>query len=128
MSHTTSTTEIADVDLTGLDPDIHAVQWDGAAGEIESRDGRPPEVMDDLASFQPVVDPGTAAAPPAPTPDELKALKRGAFMTEGLRRIALQVPDRDSIEAIPSRGELDALGPTQADPFGDGTGRPSHAA
>lgn len=88
------------VDLTGLDPDIHAVQWDGAAGEIEYRDGRPPKVMNDLASFQPLVDLWTAAAPPAPTLDELKALKRGAFMTEGLSRIALQVPDWDTIAAI----------------------------
>ena len=88
------------VDLTGLDPDIHAVQWDGAAGEIEYRDGRPPEVMNDLASFQSFVDLWTAAAPQAPTLDELKASKRGAFLTEGLRRIALQVPDWDSIEAI----------------------------
>ena len=88
------------VDLTALDPDIHAVQWDGAAGEIEYRDGRPSEAMNDLASFQSFVDLWTAAAPPAPTLDELKASKRGEFITEGLSRIALQVPDWDSLEAI----------------------------
>ena len=57
VSLTTSTTEIVDADLTDLDPGIHAVQWHGAAGGIECRDGRPPEVMNDLASFQPGVDP-----------------------------------------------------------------------
>lgn len=88
------------VDLTALDPDIHAVQWGGAAGEIEYRGGRPPEAMNDLASFQPFVDLWTAAAPPAPTLDALKALKLGEFMTEGLGRIALQVPDWDSLAAI----------------------------
>ena len=152
------------VDLTGLDPDIHAVQWNGAAGEIEYRAGRPPEVMNDLTLFQPLVDLWAAAAPPAPTLDQMKASKHGEFMTEGLSRIALQVPDWDSLAAIkavaglwpaiagtanagqlaakdvylylrdavpaklaavPSRAELDAIDPAQADPFGDGAGWPA---
>lgn len=148
------------VDLGGLDPDIHAVQWDGAVGEIEYRDGRPPAAISDFASFQPFVDLWTAAAPPAPTLDDLKALKRGEFLIEGLGRIALQVPDWDSLAAIKAvaglwpavagtanagqlaakdvylylrdtvpaklaavstQAELDAIDPTQADPFGDGS-------
>ncbi len=88
------------VDLSTLDPNIHAVQWDGAKGHIEYKDHSPEGVLTGISAYQSYIDAWTAAAPPAPTLDELKALKRGAFMAEGLGRVALQVPDWDSIEAI----------------------------
>ena len=104
---------------------------------------------------------GTAFTAPRPFPlTKLKDLKRVDFMTEGVARIAAQVPDWDSLEAIKTaaglwpaisggatpamilakdiylyvrnavppklaalttQAALEAIDPTAADPFGDGT-------
>lgn len=39
-----------------LDTAIHAVQWDGEKGEIEYKDGRLNEPIDNITSFQAIVD------------------------------------------------------------------------
>jgi hypothetical protein len=72
------------VDCSALLPEIHAVQWDGAAGEIEFKavDGhkRPNEPIEDIAPFQPLIDlwtierdkpPLSPSGPPAPPPSVL---------------------------------------------------------
>lgn len=94
--------EVRTVDMTGIDPAIHAVQWDGTAGEIEytRADGRRNEVIADISPFQVFIDRWTAAEEPPPTLAELKVVKRKEFVTEGVKRVALQVPDWDSIETI----------------------------
>lgn len=58
------------IDMTGIDPAIHAVQWDGLAGEIEytRADGRRNEAITDLSPYQVFIDRWTAAAPPPPPP------------------------------------------------------------
>ena len=62
--------EARTVDLAGIDPDIHAVQWDGVKGEIEYKRGtkRGPEKIDTIAAFQVFINRWTAAAPPPPPP------------------------------------------------------------
>ncbi len=92
--------EFRSVDLSALDPNVHAVQWDGAKGHVEYRDRSPETPLADLAPYQPFIDAWAAAAPPPPTLDELKALKLGEFVAEGVARVAAQVPDWDSLEAI----------------------------
>ena len=153
------------VDLSTLDANIHAVQWDGAAGEIEFKDRSPEQRIADISPFQPFIDAWNAAAPPPPTLAELRLAKGAAFVAEGVTRIAAQVPDWDSLEAIKTvaglwtshlvanataaqtkahdiylyvrdtvpaklvavttQGQLDAIDPTAADPFADGTPWPS---
>ena len=52
------------VDLSTLDPNIHAVQWDGAAGHVEHKDRSPARKITDISAFQSFIDAWTAAAPP----------------------------------------------------------------
>jgi hypothetical protein len=152
------------VDLAALDPNIHAVQWDGAKGHIEYKNHSPEEILSDISAYQAFIDAWTDAAPPPPTLAELKQAKGADFIAEGVRRIAAQVSDWDSIESIKTaagmwpaigggatapmmlakdvylylrdtvpaklaglaiQAELDAIDPSQADPFGDGTGWPA---
>ena len=64
------------IDMTGIDPAIHAVQWNGAAGgEIEytRADGRRNEQITDISPFQGFIDRWTAAAPPPPPPPPPKS-------------------------------------------------------
>lgn len=69
------------VDLSGLPDNLHAVQWDGLAGHVEYNDGTANEKLEDIASWQSVVDAWEAArqageAPqPGPTLEEAKAAK-----------------------------------------------------
>ena len=62
--------EFRSIDLTTLDPDIHAVQWDSVAGagEIEWRNPPRNEAIGDFTQFQPFRDAWTAAAPAPPDP------------------------------------------------------------
>ena len=153
------------VDLSTLHPNIHAVQWGGTVGHIEHKDGSANETITDISPFQSFIDAWTAAAPPPPTLAELKTVKGGEFIAEGVTRIAAQVPDWDTIEqiktvaglwashlatnataaqltakdiylyvrntvpaklaAVTTQAELDAIDPSAADPFGDGTPWPT---
>ncbi len=153
------------VDLSTLDPNIHAVQWDGAVGHVEFKDRSPEQQITDISPFQPFVDAWTAAAPPPPTLAELKTAKGARFIAEGVSRVALQVPDWDTLDtiktvaglwashlaanataaqvaakdiylylrdtvppklaAVATQPELDAIDPSAADPFGDGTPWPT---
>ena len=153
------------VDLSTLDPNIHAVQWDGVVGHIEFKDRRPEQRIADISAFQSFIDAWTAAAPPPPTLAELKAAKGADFIAEGVTRIAAQVPDWDTLDTIKTvaglwvphlaanatpvqikarnlylyvrdtvpaklaaaatEAELDAIDPSTADPFGDGTPWPT---
>ncbi len=149
------------VDLSTLDANIHAVQWDGGAGHIEHKDRSPEQKITDFSAFQSFIDAWTAAAPPPPTLTELKTAKGNEFVVEGITRIAAQVSDWDSLDtiktvaglwvshiaanataaqtkakdiylyirdtvpaklaAVTAQGELDAIDPGAADPFGDGS-------
>lgn len=63
------------VDLSGMPPEIRAVQWDSASGHIEY-DNAVNFPLDDIAQVQPYIDMWTAAAPPPPpepSPAERKA-------------------------------------------------------
>ena len=153
------------VDLSSLDANIHAVQWDGALGNIEFKDRSPEQRIADISAFQSFIDAWTSAAPPPPTLAELKAAKGAALSAEGVTRIAAQVPDWDTLDtiktvaglwishlaanataaqttakdiyryvrdtvpaklaAVATPAELDAIDPSTADPFGDGTPWPT---
>ena len=153
------------VDLSSLDANIHAVQWDGVVGHIEFKDRSPEQRIADISAFQSFIDAWTAAAPPPPTLAELKSAKGAAFSAEGVTRIAARVPDWDTLDtiktvaglwashlaanataaqtvakdiyryvrdtvpaklaAVATPAELDAIDPSTADPFGDGTPWPT---
>lgn len=53
------------VDVSGMNPLIRAVQWNGTTGHIEYDDG-PNEDISDVTEFQSQIDLWTAAVPPAP--------------------------------------------------------------
>lgn len=88
------------VDLSTLDSNIHAIQWNETVGHIEFKDHLPEVVLDDISIFQIYIDAWVAAEPAPPTLNELKSLKKSEFITEGIERIAAQVSDWDSLESI----------------------------
>jgi hypothetical protein len=88
------------VDLSALDPNIHAVQWDGAKGHVEFKDHSPATKLSDISQYQAFIDAWAAAAPLPPTLAELNSAKRQEFIAEGVIRIAAQVPDWDSIGSV----------------------------
>lgn len=92
--------EFRTVDLSTLDANIHAIQWNGTTGHIEYKDNSPNLDITDVTAYQSFIDAWTAAAPPAPTLDENKAVKTAEFEAECIVRIIAQVPDWDSMEAI----------------------------
>lgn len=51
------------VDCTGQAANLHAVQWNGSAGEVEYNDGTPNAVIDSISAYQSLIDAHTAAAP-----------------------------------------------------------------
>lgn len=67
--------EFRKLNLTGLDPTIHAVQWDGAVGHIEFNDGKANQIINNIDSFAQVVSAWDALTPPAPLPPTLSELK-----------------------------------------------------
>ena len=149
------------VDLSALDANIHAVQWDGSTGHVEHKDKSRPRTLSSVTEFQSFIDAWTAAAPLPPTLADFKEAKGAEFTAEGVTRIAAQVPDwntldtiktvaglwashlaanatvaqvaakdiylyvRDTVPAklaaVTTQGELDAIDPSAADPFGDGS-------
>ena len=81
---------ISGLDLSTLDPQIHAVQWYGTDGELElvSAPGSPGAniTITDLAFVQPALDAWQAAAdaidnPPPPTPADLASKKVNSLST-----------------------------------------------
>ncbi len=93
--------EFRNVDLSTLDANIHAVQWDGVKGHVEFKDQTANRTLTDFfAEFQPFFDAWVAAAPPPPTLDERKADKKGEFKNETVVRMAAQVPAWNSFERI----------------------------
>lgn len=67
--------EFRKLNLTGLDPAIRAVQWDGATGHIEFDDGRVNQTINSIDSFMQIVNAWNALTPQPPTLTELKAQK-----------------------------------------------------
>ena len=88
------------VDLSTLDPTIHAVQWNGSVGYIEFSDEKPPLNFGSIANYQFFIDLWIAAAPSPPTLAELKKAKISAFRSEAIVRMAAQVPAWDNFETI----------------------------
>jgi len=88
------------VNLSTLSANIHAVQWGGAIGHVEFKDRRPEQQITDISPYQSFIDAWTAAVPPPPTLAELKVAKAADFISEGVTRIAAQVPDWDSLDTI----------------------------
>ena len=94
--------EARTVDLSALDPNIHAVQWDSATstGHVEYKDKSPQTVLIDFSAFQPFIDAWTAAVPPPPTLADNKQEMGREFVTEAVSRMAARVPDWDNLSTI----------------------------
>lgn len=60
--------EARQINMTGIDPTIHAVQWFGDDGEVEFNDGTPHRTIVNLAPYQVFITRWTDAAPPPPPP------------------------------------------------------------
>ena len=60
--------EFRKVDLSALDSDIHAVQWDGVNGHVEFRNPKRVVRISSIIPYQSFIDLWTAAAPPPPSP------------------------------------------------------------
>ena len=58
------------VDCSGQAANLHAVQWDGSAGEVEYNDGTPNAIIDSISTYQSLIDAHTAAAPVVQTEAE----------------------------------------------------------
>lgn len=67
--------EFRKLDLSGLDPTIRAVQWDGSTGHIEFNNGKANQTINNVDSFTQVVNAWNALSPKPPTLTELKAEK-----------------------------------------------------
>lgn len=85
--------EFRTVDLSALDPDIHAVHWDSVVneGEIEYKSPRREEAITDFAPYQPFVGAWSAAAPP-PLPPSPPPLTKAQLIDD--------VFTRDPIEGL----------------------------
>ena len=90
------------VDLSALDPNIHAVQWDSATstGHVEYKDRSPETALTDISDYQSFIDAWTAAEPPPPTLADNKQEKGQEFLTEAVNRMAARVPDWDNLSTI----------------------------
>ena len=58
------------VDCSGEAANLHAVQWDGSAGEVEYNDGTPNAIIDSISAYQSLIDAHAAAAPVVQTEAE----------------------------------------------------------
>jgi len=58
------------VDCSGQAANLHAVQWDGSAGEVEYNDGTPNAIIDSISAYQSLIDAHAAAAPVVQTEAE----------------------------------------------------------
>jgi len=65
------------VDLSGLDENVRAVQWDGDAGHVEY-DHSANTSLDNMNAYQAFIDLWTAAAPAAPSAPTLEQIKAAA--------------------------------------------------
>ncbi len=90
--------EFREVDLSGLDEKIHAVQWNNGMGEIEYNGKAANEKFEDFSEYQQYVDAWTAAALPPPSIEELRTFKVFTdFFPEALVRISTIVPGWDDL-------------------------------
>lgn len=60
--------EFRTVDLTALDANIRALQWNGTTGHIEFNDGKPNQTISNIADYDSVITDWNALTPPPPTP------------------------------------------------------------
>lgn len=94
--------EFRSVDLGTIDPNIHAVQWDGTKGEIEFNDRSANRVIDTLEPYQRFVDAWVAAAPPPPPPPIPRSeqpLETEELTTLLVNKGLLTVADVDAVRA-----------------------------
>ena len=84
------------VDMTGVEPFLHAVQWHGTTGEAEY--GKPLNSnvpLTDLSAYQFLVDRWAAVVPPPPPPPPTKDdWVQGVFGNPALRAVILELAAR----------------------------------
>lgn len=69
---------------SGTPPDVHALQWDTAAGWIEFSDGKPNEQITELPEWALNAEAAWTAAnepPPPPTPEEIQEMNKSEAVT-----------------------------------------------
>jgi len=86
-----------DIDMTGIDPTIHAVQWQGTRGEIEYNDTKSHEQIDDITPFDSFLALWTAAVPPIPKPKSAGSLS------------AEELADQMIVDGTMTRAKVDAI-------------------
>lgn len=67
--------EFREVNLSSLNPNIRAVQWDGTQGHVEYFDGKANTNLTDINAFSAVIAAWQALTPPAPAEPTLAELK-----------------------------------------------------
>jgi hypothetical protein len=79
--------EFREINLSSLNPNIRAVQWDGSQGHVEYFDGQANTNLTEINAFSAVIAAWQALTPPAPaqpTLAELKAAKNTEINTSRL--------------------------------------------
>jgi hypothetical protein len=61
--------EFKEIDLSSMDANIHAVQWNEARGHIEYNDGTPNEQITDINQFSGIVDQWYSITPDVEEPE-----------------------------------------------------------
>lgn len=87
---------------------MKALVFDGKVVQIEAQEFPVATALEwvDITGITPAPEVGWSydgvsfSPPPAPSLSELKVIKRREFVTEGIKRIAAEVPDWDSLETI----------------------------
>lgn len=89
------------IDLSNIDKNIHAVQWNGDYGHIEYIDRRPNEIITSIDIFQDVIDKwNEPEVIYEPTPEEIEIIK------EQMRLQAYR-DEADPLYFKSQRGEID---------------------
>ena len=106
------------VDVSDVDPVIHAIQFDDAAGEGEiefKQRGRVNERITTRAQFQVLIDRWVTAGippppPPPPTPEQIEQQGRDRIQNDKLlRALVIWLAGRFSIPVAQARDEIVAI-------------------
>lgn len=93
--------EFYPVDLSGLDPDLHAIQWRDSEGHIEYRGNRANEPITDPSILEPFIAMWNAAAPsikPGPQPEQLREAAQArinAAYEQAVMKLIAGYPNRE---------------------------------
>ena len=88
-----------EVDLSSLNPNIHAVQWDGVKGHVEYKDRRPETTLKSISAYRRFIDAWTAAEPPSPPPLSDAPVNSRELITLLITKSVITQAEIDTIKA-----------------------------